>query len=87
MTNLREVFTTDTSSPDPLASIAESLEKIANPIIPILDSDVAFLSESEKFFRHLNNGEVYLKADVEHLQDFQVLKGYQITITEKGLTQ
>ena len=39
-------------------------------------------SESEKFFAHLNNGEVYLKLDVEH-GNVQTIKGILVVIVPK----
>ena len=39
-------------------------------------------SESEKFFAHLNNGEVSLKFDVEH-GNVQTIKGIRIVVTPK----
>lgn len=70
------------TSPDPLASIAESLEDLTVSLMEALSDISDQLKPVGQFFRHLDNGEVYLKADVEHLQDYQVLKGYRITITE-----
>lgn len=50
-----------------LQSIAESLEKLANPPITFGEAlGITELSESEKFFKHLNNGEVYLDTTTLH---------------------
>ena len=64
------------------SSIAASLEKIANPLITI---NVPH-SESEKFFAHLNNGEVSFKR-FGHWPDDENLSwsddGYRVVITPK----
>lgn len=79
------------TTPDPLASIAESLEKLANPLL------IVGGSEQEKFFRSLNNGEVTLVEESrweerqkqlldisgEVVASMEYLLGYRVVISPR----